>query len=1187
MFKKISKFILYSLVVYAILGFFVLPYVLKSQVVEIVQKETNAKITLDKVSFNPFIFKLKLSGITLTNLENEHLFSLKSVFANFELYSLFNSAIHFKNFTLEEPKISLVLYKDKSINLTSILKEKEATQEDNTSVELPRIILDKIAIVDGSLSYEDFTQTTKFDFVFDGIGFELLDIDTKENNTSDAQMRFYSLLGDGGFIDLKSEIVTLEPLALKGSLDFQASKLYTQWRYLQDSLNLEVADGKITFYTDYSLNLEDLNATTLSNLRASLDGLRVKPKAKYKDVLNLNSLYVKDATIKPMLQEVHIPEFGLDTLYVKASRDKKGNIDWLEYIKTTESNVTKTVEDVNATAEVKEESKPWSVVVDDLAFKKIKIDFNDNAIRPSVTTNLHELNLYMQNVTLSGVEDLKFQVDIKLNKALSCSSSGSLKHKVLDLKSSNKCTGLDLLHYRPYIDKAARDALKVYNVKLVRGTVGVNADVALKKSGEEIYANVKNANLSLNKFALNKRSSAERLLTFSDFKVNGLSVDTKTKEVLIQKTSLNSVSLRTARLKNKKFNFDNLVVPKKVPSKKKSTKKQKKSKDYHVHLKHFALNNARAFFKDSALSPSVESKIDRINLNVKGIDSKKNSWLTYSFSSRVNNKGYAKSSGSVRHTPLRQVGKVELKKISLTELTPYVQESAYVNIDDGFLSLKAKTKYAQSSKRPDLTLTGSLKVDEFFTSDSRDASSIASIVDLNVRSFTYEMFPNRLYIDEVNLDAFYVNATIDKNKQMNFSKLAKENTQPKELKKEEEVTKEKDAFPITVAKVYFSNGSAFFSDFSLPLKFQTHIHTLNGVVYALSTQKGENSVVDITGAVDEYGSTKLKGAINSSNPKLFTDLSFNFKNLELSSMSGYSASFAGYKIDEGKLFLDLGYKIENSNLVGANSIVVKNIKLGDEVEGENSLPLGFVIALLEDSEGIIDIDMPVAGNVDEPDFKYGSVIWDALGNLIVKAVTSPFRFLGSMMGMDGDELEYAEFEAGSLVILPPEREKLDNVAKMFIKRPKISLSVAGTYDVDVDKFAMQREKLIDLVVKESGIENKKNHKSAMSISLLEDIYEDSKDDDKLEKIEAELEKKYKDEEFDSAYLKAVIAECIKIQVVSQKELEDLALYRAYALKDYLVTQKGINATRVKLLDIAKAEEVEDKLVKTKLSVEVK
>jgi hypothetical protein len=639
------------------------------------------------------------------------------------------------------------------------------------------------------------------------------------------------------------------------------------------------------------------------------------------------------------------------------------------------------------------------------------------------------------------------------------------------------------------------------------------------------------------------------------------------------------------------LNFDKLVVAKKSKKVKKASKVKKskaKSSEYHVVVKHAAINGARAYFLDNRLSPNYESRVDRVNLNAYNIDSKEKSWLKYRLSARVNGKGYVKSKGTLRHTPLRQVGTFELKKISLKELNPYIKESLYVRIDDGYLSAKTKTAYGVSSKRPDLSVTGSVNLEEFFTSDYRDKSSIFSIVNLGMRTFTYEMSPNRLFVDELSADSFFVNAVVDKNKTINFSKLVKEKKSDAKTQKEPKtVEKKEEDFPVTIVKTYIANGSAFFADYSLPINFETNIHDLNGAVYSISNKKGEHTQVDVAGAIDEYGSTKLKGSLNSANPKAFLDLDFNFKNLELSSMSGYSASFAGYKIDKGKLYLDLGYKIQNSELLGKNSIIIKNIELGDEVEGENSLPLGFVIALLEDSDGVIDIDMPVEGNVDEPDFKYGALVWKTLGNLIVKAVTSPFKFLGSMMGMDGDSLEYAEFEAGSLKILPTEREKLDNVVKMFIKRPKISLSVAGTYDEVLDKYALQREKLITLAVKESGIENRKNHKSAMTIDLLEDIYEEFRDDDKLEKIEDELKKKYKDEELASAYLSAVANECIKVQVVTQKELEDLALYRGYAIKDYLVTQKGIQAQRVKLLAVQKSDKNGEKLVKSKLEVIVK
>ena len=1197
MLEKIKKIVLYALLFYGFLGFIVLPFVLKPQVIEIVQNETNSKIAIDDISFNPFLFKLKLSGIELSDLDENPLISFDSLLIDIELYSLLRSAIHINELTLNQPKINVVYNSDKTINLLNILKPKEetVTVESNETAEIPRIIIDSLEVTDGYVSYEDYTLQSKFDFSFGDIGFELKDIDTNDFNTSSAELRFYSHLGDGGFVDFKSKIEGFKPFVVNGSLDFEASKLYTEWKYMQDSLNLEVADGKISFHTNYYLNLDDLNATTINNLNVSLDKLRVKPKSKYKDVLNLGSLYVQNATIKPMLRNVHVTKIGLDSLNIKAKRDENGEIDWLEYIKVEGSDEVSEVQKSEPESNVT--SPAWDILIDDLSLEKIALDFADEAVKPAVKSKLNEFNLYAQEITLAGEKPLTYQLNMLLNDVAKCSSEGSVIHSILDVKTYSECRGFNIAHYRPYIDQAANKELKLFDLKLQNAVAGFKAKIAVKDIQKEIVINVDDANLSLTELELRKRSTNEKLVNFSSFSVDGVRINTLEKSVEVQKVSLNGLDIKTARLEDGTLNVQDLVVPKAKKRVKKEAEKINTTaeKEYSIKLKHFALDAAKIGFNDKALTPNVKSKIDRIFLNAYDIDVKKNSWLKYRLYMRVNSKGIITSNGNLRHTPLKQKGTFELKNISLTELTPYLQEKAFVKIDDGRLSLKTKTQYSVSSKKPDLKVNGSFSLKEFFVSDSRDASSIASLNELNLKSFTFELSPNRLFIDEIDVNAFYINALINENKQMNLAELIKPSEENATSEKvatteiEDENTTKEVAFPVKILKMNVTLGSAHFADMSLPIKFKTNIHDLNGVIYSISNVPGETTYVNIDGEVDRYGSTKLKGSVNSANPKEYTDLAFNFKNLDLHSLSGYSASFAGHEIDSGKLFLDLGYDIKNSELLGSNNVMIKQIILGKEVEDENitSLPLGFVIALLEDSEGIIEIDMPVEGNLDQPDFKYGALVMKTLGNLILKAVTSPFSFLGSMMGIDGEALKFSEFERGSADILPPEREKLDQIAKMMTKRPKISLAFTPTYDEVLDKRALQTQMLIDLVVKESGIKNRNEHESAMNTDLLEDIYKDVKDDDVLDKLEEKLEKEYKGEEFDRAYFTALLELCKDIQVVTKVDLTHLAKARANAVITYLVQDKNIEASRIIQNPTVNVNTPEDELVKQKLSIEVK
>ena len=467
MLKILRKIFLYTLLVYGLLGFIVLPLILKPQVIEIIQKETNSKISIDSIYFNPFIFKLELSGVELSSLDDKPLVSFDSLLIDIELYSLLNSAIHINELTLSYPKINVVYNKNKTINLLGIIKEKEQSVEveSDETLKIPRIIIDSLKIADGSLSYEDYTLQSKFDFSFANIGFELKDIDTNDFNSSSAELRFYSHLGDGGFVDFKSKIEGFKPFVVNGSLDFEASKLYTQWKYMQDSLNLEVADGKISFHTDYHFNLDDLNATTIENLNVSLDKLRVKPKSKHKDVLNLGSLYIKDATIKPMIRSVHISKIGLDTLNIKAKRDKNSQIDWLEYIKF------KATDEVNGSEETKLESNVtspiWNVLVNNISLEKIALDFNDEAVKPAVQSKLNEFNLYAQDVTLAGEKPFAYQLNMFLNDVAKCTSKGSVIHSALDMQTYSECSGFDIAHYRPYIDQVAKSELKIFDVETI------------------------------------------------------------------------------------------------------------------------------------------------------------------------------------------------------------------------------------------------------------------------------------------------------------------------------------------------------------------------------------------------------------------------------------------------------------------------------------------------------------------------------------------------------------------------------------------------------------------------------------------------------------------------------------------------------------------------------------------------
>jgi hypothetical protein len=183
-----------------------------------------------------------------------------------------------------------------------------------------------------------------------------------------------------------------------------------------------------------------------------------------------------------------------------------------------------------------------------------------------------------------------------------------------------------------------------------------------------------------------------------------------------------------------------------------------------------------------------------------------------------------------------------------------------------------------------------------------------------------------------------------------------------------------------------------------------------------------------------------------------------FKNVDMVPTSPYAMKFAGYRIAEGKISLDLQYKIRDGQLEGTNQIVIDNLRLGERVDSPDALklPLELAIAILKDSDGRIDLGLPVSGDMNDPQFSYGAVIWKAVGTLLTRIVTAPFRALGRLFGGGGGEqLESVTFDAGSDKLAPPEREKLQHVAQALAKRPQLKLSVPAQYSETADGAALR------------------------------------------------------------------------------------------------------------------------------------
>ncbi len=267
---------------------------------------------------------------------------------------------------------------------------------------------------------------------------------------------------------------------------------------------------------------------------------------------------------------------------------------------------------------------------------------------------------------------------------------------------------------------------------------------------------------------------------------------------------------------------------------------------------------------------------------------------------------------------------------------------------------------------------------------------------------------------------------------------------------------QQSALQLDIKAIKLRDGLVQFSDFAVVPQFKTEIRKLNGSLLGVSNIPGRYAAIALDGLVADKGSFRAKGQASFDDPRRNHDLSFEFKNVPLKTANAYFMKYAGYAIDDGRLDLFLNYKAKNAELVGQNRFVIKDIKLGEELanfQGKR-LPLRLAVALLEDSDNVIDISLSIKGNVDSPEFSASGLVWQAIRTVLTNIVTAPFRALAALLGLQSDAPIYSVL--GESSFLPADQEKLDKLGGVLAKRPHATVEFLGAFDPAADKLELAR-----------------------------------------------------------------------------------------------------------------------------------
>lgn len=789
----------------------------------------------------------------------------------------------------------------------------------------------------------------------------------------------------------------------------------------------------------------------------------------------------------------------------------------------------------------------------ELAISKSKIGLNEFQYSAKAP---EKLSLQIPTFTLEGA----YQINYKDN-TLQFSAAGN-KAEIHDLQ----LTGLN----------PDKTLFKIPSVMLEAGYQGDYAGDTLAFTATEGKFTVKD-------FELSEKDHQKSLVKIASLALQGIGFNLINQELIADSLAIDGANIKAAMESDGSIDFRNLfAVPQQqtgIPVKTAANPAEPAKAPWLVNVNSVALTNTGIEFEDRTTKkkPALIS-VSPIDFKLNQFTTKNGAKFPFQLRAGVNKTGSIKLNGDTVIEPLHLQSAIDVKNIALDKFQPYVDQFAHLDIIDGKLNIDGNATVSMDKKNgPDIKFKGNSGIVNLITRDRKLNKDLVKWKKLTLKEMDIDLPANRYTVETLIIDRPYARVTIRKDKTVNFSDIVvsdkKTTKTPVKTAAKAQPNESKPVFRLD--KFQLVDGSSDFADLSLILPFAAPIKSLDGGASNISSEQKSKIKIDLKGSAYDIAPVDIKGEIS---PYLGNyNVELNFKGMPMPLMSPYMAQFAGYKVENGKLTLGLKYNVADKKLTASNSILIDQFELGEKVDNPDavSLPLGLAVALLKDSSGRIKIDVPITGSLEDPKFSIGSLIFDALVNVLTKVVTSPFNAIASLIGSQED-LSVVNFAVGDAVLDKQQMVKLDSVAKALKEKPVLNLEIKGAAFQEQDWPAMQEDALRDQlkqlkaaeVNKEDGIKTRAEY-----IELSEKDYKRLLAEQFLEKFPSLAEKsflgtpKLLDPNAGDFYEVAEKRLAAMIKPDTHR-LQDIAAERAQAIARYIVQKGGIPGDRVFILDTA-------------------
>ena len=1167
----------------AIFAFFVIlalaaPPLLKNKIAAELSTKLHRPISIEQIRFNPFTMSLTVRGFLMKERQGSATaVSFDELYANLELRSLFRWAPVLKEIRLVKPYFNVVRNEDRTYNFTDLIDEfsKGPPEPKGPPASTPRFALNNIQVLDGKIDFDDRPEQTKHSITAIKIGVPFISSIPSQVDIK-VQPEFYALVNGAPF-RIDGETKPFKD-SRESTIHLNIDKLQIP-KYVEYSpveLNFKVPSGQLNSRLTVAFRTIKDKPAVLSitgNVGIADFALREKTDTPllnlpaFDVVIDDIEVFAKQATLKSV--KVQAPE-----LHVIHNRDGTLNLTSL----IVESKTEKAPQQEQKTNE-----KPFGYRIDEIALDQGKVFFTDRGPEQPFEKQLQNIHAAVKGLTNEAQKKATTEVSFQTDAKEDFNYRGELQLTPLLSDGQIEIKSFQLKGLRPYYES-------VVGLEITEGFLDLTTrvDVA-QKDNNKLETKLSELNAALKSNRLDVPGDREPLWRAPLLEIKDTTVDVEKKSIVVGSLESRDGNGSFHRNPDGSFSFARVIKTQAGASEVKKPEKDDAA-EWLVQITRGALDRFRITFEDRTLNPPARTTISALSVRTEDYSNAKNSRSKVRIQATINNKGRLRLAGGLGTRPVAGRLNVDAQGIEVVPFQPYLANQVNFSLTGGEVSTKGMLNIETGGDAVKVNYEGGVQVTDFASIEKDGSQDLLKWKSLDLGGLQFALEPMQLRINDINLAEFYARLILGADGRLNLQKLAAQKPEAN-APEEKQAAKPAEAPPqastaekqISIGKINLQSGNVYFSDFFIKPNYSANLTDVQGSISELKPETPGD--IAIQAKLDNASPVDIQGKINPLSKELYLDIAADAREIELNPMSPYSIKYVGYGIERGTLSFKVKYKVENRKLDAQNQIILNQLTFGERVESPTAtkLPVLLAVGLLKDRNGVIDVNLPISGSLDSPEFSVGGIILRIIINIITRAVTSPFALLGAAFGGgSGGELSYIEFDYGSTNLSPTAEAKIKSLATAMNNRPALKLDISGRADPVNDIEGL----------KQASIERKVKAQKMKDL-VRQGTAPKSVDDVQVDKTEYEryLRAAYSDESFPKPRNVIGIAKdlpvpemeslMLKNAQATDDDLRNLANRRAQVVQERLLATGQVTADRLSIVG-AKPVSSEDK-EKAKLS----